>query len=203
MEEEQQPDVEMTGSDIAVSPTSVTHSAASSSAISLHQPSPSPALAAQDTYSYPSPAATRRKDSYASISTPAMGPLSAAGAEHHRHYSFHSATVSPAVGPGWGFGMTAAAGGAHYAASNHSALTSPALGPLREWDLDQEATAALLMLNADRRGTVSSSTGGSGAAGGSSSGNSGGNAGVASGSGSGSGSSGQARGMSVRDLLSA
>lgn len=38
-----------------------------------------------------------------------------------------------------------------------SALTSPALLPQR--DLDQEATAALLMLNTDRRGTHSSISG--------------------------------------------
>lgn len=44
-----------------------------------------------------------------------------------------------------------------------STLTSPALGPMRDRDLDQEATAALLMLNTDRRGTTShSSIGGRG-----------------------------------------
>jgi hypothetical protein len=32
-------------------------------------------------------------------------------------------------------------------------LTSPALLPQRDRDMDQEATAALLMLNTDRRGT--------------------------------------------------
>lgn len=35
-----------------------------------------------------------------------------------------------------------------------SALTSPALQPQRDRDLDQEATAALMMLNCDRRGMV-------------------------------------------------
>jgi hypothetical protein len=43
-----------------------------------------------------------------------------------------------------------------------SALTSPALMPLRESgerDLDQEATAALLMLNTDRRGIPGSGRG--------------------------------------------
>lgn len=64
-----------------------------------------------------------------------------------RHYSFSaSGDVSPALGP-----QTY-----HYAHSTHSAsgstLTSPALAPQR--DVDQEATAALLMLNQiDRRGT--------------------------------------------------
>lgn len=157
-------DVEMTGSDIAPSPTFTTRP--SSSTASQHQPSTSPALATQDVSSSSS---LRRSDSYASISTPTP-----AAAEHHRHYSFHSATTSPAVGPGWAMG-------AGYAPSYHSAagstLTSPALGPLVERDLDQEATAALLMLNSDRRGTVSSASGGGTNAGG--------------------------RGMSVRDLLSA
>ncbi|KAI1635184.1 hypothetical protein F4809DRAFT_467712 [Biscogniauxia mediterranea] len=75
----------------------------------------------------------------------------------------------------------------HQAAQNsRSALTSPALRPQQE--LDQEASAAaLLMLNADRRGVgvrvgVSSLTGGGGG-------------GVG-------GGGGGARGMSVRDLLS-
>ncbi|KAL3428026.1 helix-loop-helix DNA-binding domain-containing protein [Phlyctema vagabunda] len=40
-----------------------------------------------------------------------------------------------------------------------SALTSPALLPQRDRDLDHEATAALLMLNADRRGTHGSRSG--------------------------------------------
>lgn len=156
-EEEQEhhsPDVEMTGSDAGLSPTFATQP--SSSTTHSHQPSVSPALAAQDASS------VRRHDSF----VPA--------AEHYRHYSY-SAVTSPAIGPGWG-------GGGGYAPSNHSAagstLTSPALGPLRERDLDQEATAALLMLNSDRRGTIGS------------------------GSGRGSGSGGSGRGMSVKDLLS-
>lgn len=61
--------------------------------------------------------------------------------DHHRHYSFSSATTSPALGPS----------AYNYGSLNGSALTSPALAPQR--DLDQEATAALLMLNTDRRGT--------------------------------------------------
>lgn len=60
----------------------------------------------------------------------------------HRHYSFSaSSTTSPSLGP------TAY----DYARNAGSNLTSPALLPQR--DLDQEATAALLMLNTDRRGT--------------------------------------------------
>ena len=59
-----------------------------------------------------------------------------------RHYSFSaSSTTSPSLGP------TAY----DHARNPGSTLTSPALLPQR--DLDQEATAALLMLNTDRRGT--------------------------------------------------
>ncbi len=92
------------------------------------RPSISPALLAEDS--------RHRHNSYSSVST------------DQRHYSYSaSATTSPAFGP------QAYAG---YAPSTHSAsgstLTSPALLPQR--DLDQEATAALLMLNqTDRRGT--------------------------------------------------
>jgi hypothetical protein len=90
------------------------------------RPSASPALMPQDS--------RNRQDSYSSIST-----------DHHRHYSFStSATTSPALGP-------SAYNYAPSTASVGSALTSPALLPQR--DLDQEATAALLMLNTDRRGT--------------------------------------------------
>lgn len=80
-----------------------------------------------------------------------------------RHQSFStSATTSPAFGPqAYSYPQSA------HSASG-SALTSPALPPLR--DIDQEATAALLMLNqTDRRAPGASA----------------------------------ARGMSVRDLLSA
>lgn len=172
-EEQHSPDVEMTGSDDAPSPTFTTRPSSATTSAS-HQPSVSPALRAQD----PS---TGRHDSYAS--------LSAAPVEHHRHYSYSSATMSPAFGP-----MAAGYGAAGYAPSNHSAagsvLTSPALGPLRERDLDQEAMAALLMLNNDRRGTVSSTSGG------------GSSTAAASATASGS-SGGSGRGMSVRDLLSA
>jgi hypothetical protein len=89
-------------------------------------PSISPALYAQDS--------RHRQHSYSSVST------------DHRHYSYSaSAGTSPAFGPQRTTG---------YAPSNAgSTLASPALNP--QSDLDQEATAALLMLNTDRRGTVS------------------------------------------------
>lgn len=74
-----------------------------------------------------------RQQSYSSVST-----------DHQRHYSY-SGGASPAFGPQGG-----------YVPSNAgSALTSPALNP--QSDLDQEATAALLMLNHDRRGYASGS----------------------------------------------
>lgn len=92
-----------------------------------NRPSASPALLPQDSL--------ERQDSYSSATT------------DRRHYSFSaSSTTSPALGPGQY---------SSYAQGNNayigSALTSPALLPQR--DLDQEATAALLMLNTDRRGT--------------------------------------------------
>ncbi|KAK1757452.1 transcriptional regulator form adherence 6 [Echria macrotheca] len=94
-----------------------------------NQPSVSPALLAQD--------ARHHRDSYSS-----------AASTDYRHASFStSATTSPAFGPqthGYAQSVHSAAG---------STLTSPALPPQR--DLDQEATAALLMLNqTDRRGSV-------------------------------------------------
>lgn len=110
------------------------------------RPSVSPAILPQD-----------RHSSYSSAST------------DQRHYSF-SAGTSPAFGPQ----LEVNRGG------YGSALTSPALIPQRgsigERDLDQEATAALLMLNTDRRGIGSGVNVIGGVVGG--------------------------RGMSVRDLLS-
>jgi hypothetical protein len=95
-----------------------------------HQPSMSPALLPQDSKG--------RQNSYSSV------------ASTSRHYSFsHSNTTSPALVPGnYDYSRSSAAG---------STLTSPALLPQR--DLDQEATAALLMLNTDRRVTHGSSSG--------------------------------------------
>lgn len=85
-------------------------------------PSTSPALHPQD-------AARGRQHSYSSAST------------DQRHYSYSaSAGPSPALGPQAGYAASGAG----------SALTSPALNP--QPDLDHEATAALLMLNSDRRG---------------------------------------------------
>jgi hypothetical protein len=93
-----------------------------------HQPSVSPAIPSQDE--------RHRQHSYSSVST------------EYRHHSFStSATTSPAFGP-------QLHGPSSYARSSTSTsastLTSPALNPQN--DLDQEATAALLMLNNDRRG---------------------------------------------------
>ncbi|GKU00587.1 hypothetical protein FLAG1_02908 [Fusarium langsethiae] len=90
-------------------------------------PSASPALPPQDS--------RNRAQSYSSAST------------DHRRYSYSvSAGTSPAFGP-------QIYGAPHYARSDASApgsaLTSPALNPQSE--LDQEAMAALLMLNNDRR----------------------------------------------------
>ncbi|KAM0242734.1 hypothetical protein ACHAPO_001156 [Fusarium lateritium] len=90
-------------------------------------PSASPALPPQDS--------RNRAQSYSSASA------------DHRRYSYSvSAGTSPAFGP-------QIYGAPHYARSDASApgsaLTSPALNPQSE--LDQEAMAALLMLNNDRR----------------------------------------------------
>lgn len=95
------------------------------------QPSISPALLAEDS--------RHRRESYSSTST------------DQRHYSYSaSATTSPNFGPQpYGYRGSISA--------SNSILTSPALPPQR--DLDQEATAALLMLNSDRRGTTGSSAG--------------------------------------------
>lgn len=90
-----------------------------------HRPSISPGLRAEH--------ADIGQHSYPSVST------------DQRHYSFStSAGASPAFGPRR-HGMHA------QSSASGSTLTSPALNP--QSDLDQEATAALLMLNSDRRGT--------------------------------------------------
>ncbi|KAK1974727.1 helix-loop-helix DNA-binding domain-containing protein [Colletotrichum cereale] len=125
------------------------------------QPSVSPALLPQDA------GPRHRHDSYSSVST-----------DHPRQYNYAtSTTTSPAFGPQTyvGYGHGSGLG---------SAVTSPALAPQR--DLDQEATAALLMLNSDRRGTVGDAITGAG-----------------NGVGADAGAMRSAgRGMSVRDLLS-
>lgn len=96
-----------------------------------NHPSESPVLLPRDS--------RNRQDSYSSVST------------DHRHYSFSaSSTTSPALGP-------AAYEYARSTASAGSALTSPAILPQR--DMDHEATAALLMLNSDRRGAQGSISG--------------------------------------------
>ena len=92
-----------------------------------HHPSESPALLPQD---------SRNR----------QGSLSSASASNRRYSFSASLTTSPALGPTvYDYARSAASG---------STLTSPALLPQR--DLDQEATAALLMLNTDRRGTQGS-----------------------------------------------
>lgn len=96
---------------------------------SSRHPSISPALYAQDS--------RHRQHSYSSAST------------DQRHYSYSaSAGTSPAFGPQQHVGYAPS-----IASISGSTLTSPALNP--QSDLDQEATAALLMLNNDRRGTAS------------------------------------------------
>ena len=119
------------------------------------QPSTSPVFLPQDSLRH-------RNDSYSSASTTTT--------DYYQHYHYStSANTSPALGPhGYGQAITSS----HSAAG--SALTSPALPAQR--DLDQEATAALLMLNQIDRRAVSGHTS--------------------------SGSTTTGRGMSVRDLLS-
>ncbi|RYP74225.1 hypothetical protein DL771_003158 [Monosporascus sp. 5C6A] len=126
---EEPEDVEMTGSE-APSPTFTATSHPHSK-----QPSTSPALLPQD-------AARERQHSYSSAST----------SVDQRHYGYSSSTpsvTSPFCDPR---GYGGYGGGA--ASASHSTLTSPALAPQLE---DHEATAALLMLNADRRGVIGSS----------------------------------------------
>ncbi|KAI1214154.1 uncharacterized protein F4807DRAFT_116870 [Annulohypoxylon truncatum] len=97
-----------------------------------NQSSISPALVAQD--------ARGRQHSYSSVST------------EYRHYSYSGpSTTSPAFGPQ---GYPPHVGPA---STSHSTITSPALRPQQE--IDQEASAALLMLNVDRRGTSSTGPG--------------------------------------------
>lgn len=122
----------------------MTDSEAQSPIFAPQRPSVSPALYAQDS--------RHRQHSYSSVST------------DQRHYSYSgSTTTSPAFGPqtfvnnnnnnnnnlaSYTHSSTSASG---------STLTSPALLP--QSDLDQEATAALLMLNSDRRGTANNNNG--------------------------------------------
>ncbi|KAI1807569.1 hypothetical protein F4811DRAFT_559639 [Daldinia bambusicola] len=97
-----------------------------------NQSSISPALVAQD--------APSRHHSYSSVST------------EYRHYSYSGpSNTSPGFGPPGYPQYTGTT------STSHSTLTSPALRPQQE--IDQEASAALLMLNVDRRGTTSSGPG--------------------------------------------
>ncbi|KAL7944711.1 hypothetical protein V8C42DRAFT_79272 [Trichoderma barbatum] len=103
--------------------------AAPSPVFAPQRPSVSPALHAQDS--------RHRQHSCSSVST------------DQRHYSYSaSTTTSPAFGPQLFANNVAYT---HSSASG-STLTSPALLP--QTDLDHEATAALLMLNSDRRGAA-------------------------------------------------
>jgi hypothetical protein len=93
--------------------------------------------------------------------------------DQRRHYSLSAAAAgtSPAVGPhGHSFQYPYPPSTASASASHSTPLTSPALQP--QLEIDHEVSAALLMLNSDRRAVAA----------------------VAK--------SGSARGMSVRDLLS-
>ncbi|KAL2017541.1 hypothetical protein VTK56DRAFT_1975 [Thermocarpiscus australiensis] len=99
------------------------------------RPSMSPALLPEDS--------RNRQNSYSSAST-----------EYRLHGYRTPATTSPVFGP------QAYADPRHGHSAYGSALTSPALLPQR--DLDQEATAALLMLNQVDRRTSSSTTAGRG-----------------------------------------
>lgn len=97
------------------------------------QSSVSPALLPEDS--------RHRQLSYSSAST------------DYRHYSYStSASTSPAFGP-----VTYNPYAQSNASGVASTLVSPALQP--QTDLDQEATAALLMLNNDRRGQSSNGRG--------------------------------------------
>ena len=100
--------------------------------------------------SHPSPASPtwhtpdsrHRQHSYSSAST------------DQRHYGYStSAATSPAFGPQRHHGRCSQGN----VSSSASTLTSPALNP--QSDLDQEATAALLMLNSDGRGTAAGGRG--------------------------------------------
>ncbi|KAI1383103.1 uncharacterized protein F4822DRAFT_92410 [Hypoxylon trugodes] len=97
-----------------------------------NQSSISPALVAQD--------ARGRQQSYSSVST------------EYRHYSYSGpSNTSPAFGP-QGYSQRVGT-----TSASHSTLTSPALRPQQE--IDQEASAALLMLTVDRRGMTNNGSG--------------------------------------------
>ncbi|EFX01613.1 hlh transcription factor [Grosmannia clavigera kw1407] len=135
------------GDDVDVNLSSPTWDATqpSSSHSTVHQPSVSPVLLAQDAQRRP-----QRQDSLSSTASvsAAAAAAEAAAIEHHRHYSCSASTqASPAFGPQPSYLYSATT-----ASVAGLTLTSPALLPQR--DLDQEATAALLMLNSDRRGSV-------------------------------------------------
>lgn len=156
-------DVEMANSQHA-SPVYAQPHAQSTPYTQSHQQSISPVILPQDSNS-----SYARRESYATSV--------ASSYRDSRHYSYSSAT-SPSFGP-QRYEYAGSVGSAF-----SSALTSPALMPLNSGSsvsgalgerMDQEATAALLMLNSDRRGTHASL---------------------------GISEAGKGRGMSVKDLLS-
>lgn len=125
-----------------------------------HQPSISPAILPS---AHTSPELMSKPSKF--------GDYNRSAYQSHTHSARSSALPSPAFEP-----QTQASGPGGYS-TNFAPLTSPALGPQRDTGLekdDHEATAALLMLNTDRR-SWSSAAGGNGSGG---------------------------RSMSVRDLLS-
>ncbi|KAL7807814.1 hypothetical protein V8C26DRAFT_432557 [Trichoderma gracile] len=139
-------DVEMTDSDAAPSPVFAPqqhhHHQQQQQQNQRTSVSVSPALHAQDS--------RHRQHSYSSAST----------AADQRHYSYSaSTTTSPAFGPQL-FVSSSSNNNSHGTSASGSTLTSPALLP--QTDLDHEATAALLMLNCDRRGTVGRNGSGNG-----------------------------------------
>jgi len=177
-------DVEMAGA------SSMSSAAPSPTYSTNHQSSISPALRAEDSSRH-----KHRQSSYSSASTDRRPGQQHYGHGHDQQQQQQqqyfgqslSATTSPAFGPqpSSSYANSCARGNTISAAA--SALTSPALEPQR--DLDHEATAALLMLNSDRRGFAHDGGGGFTPANGRS-------------TDGGTQKGGTGRGMSVRDLLS-
>ncbi|KAI1105193.1 hypothetical protein F4804DRAFT_149829 [Jackrogersella minutella] len=132
MDDKDEDDEEEGQEDVEMANSEAPSSVYAQTPVRSNQSSVSPALVAQD--------ARGRQQSYSSVST------------DYRHYSYSGpSTTSPAFGPqGYPHHMGTAS-------ASHSAITSPALRPQQE--IDQEASAALLMLNVDRRGMSRSGRG--------------------------------------------
>ncbi|KAI1459289.1 hypothetical protein F4805DRAFT_466147 [Annulohypoxylon moriforme] len=134
MEEDKEDDEEEAQEDVEMTNSEAPSPIFAQTPARSNQSSISPALVAQD--------ARGRQQSYSSVST------------EYRHYSYSGPSVtSPAFGPQGGYPQHVGP-----ASASHSTITSPALRPQQEM-IDQEASAALLMLNVDRRGTPGSGTG--------------------------------------------